>query len=462
MRKNRKFLIAKIVLIAAVVPFIIHAYEYGPPPGYTGAPGDNKTGCIASGCHLGTPNTGPGSVKILLPSGSAPTTYTPGQAMTLLVQITDSTKGAYGFQMTARSGNAGTTQAGDFTTTDANTQVFCPDGSQKANGSPCPSQFPVQYIEHTLNGYTASLGGKGSYTYSFTWTPPATASGNITLYVAGNAGLAGPPVVSPTNVYLSGSTILTPTAGGGPPAPAITKNGVIPIDSSATTIQATSWISIYGTNLAASTAVWNGDFPTSLGGTSVTVDGKPGYLWFVSAGQINLQVPSDSNTGSVNVVVTTASGSATSTVTLGQYGPAFLLQGDGKHVEGIILRPDGSGSNGTGANSYDVVGPTGTSLGYKTVAAKAGDNLVLYGIGFGPTNPVVAAGAAYSGAAPITGSLSVLMNNKGVTPGFAGLVSAGLYQFNITVPSGLGTGDVPLSAMIGGVTTPTGVVVSLQ
>ena len=49
-----------------------------------------------------------------------------------------------------------------------------------------------------------------------------------------------------------------------------------------------------------------------------------------------------------------------------------------------------------------------------------------------------------------------------ITPAFAGLTGAGLYQFNLTVPSGLGTGDVPLLAMVGGMQTPTGVVISLQ
>ena len=34
----------------------------------------------------------------------------------------------------------------------------------------------------------------------------------------------------------------------------------------------------------AGTAVWNGDFPTSLGGTSVTINGRPAYLSFVSSG----------------------------------------------------------------------------------------------------------------------------------------------------------------------------------
>jgi uncharacterized protein (TIGR03437 family) len=96
------------------------------------------------------------------------------------------------------------------------------------------------------------------------------------------------------------------------------------------------------------------------------------------------------------------------------------------------------------------------------VAAKAGDSLVLFGVGFGPTNPTVAAGTAYSGAAMTTSPVSLLINNKSTTPAFAGLTSAGLYQFNLTVPSGLGTGDVPLQGLVGGVMTPTGAVLSLQ
>jgi uncharacterized protein (TIGR03437 family) len=42
------------------------------------------------------------------------------------------------------------------------------------------------------------------------------------------------------------------------------------------------------------------------------------------------------------------------------------------------------------------------------------------------------------------------------------LTEAGLFQFNLTLPAGLGTGDVPLVAMVGGVQTPSGVVISLQ
>jgi uncharacterized protein (TIGR03437 family) len=243
------------------------------------------------------------------------------------------------------------------------------------------------------------------------------------------------------------------------PAPLISSGGIVPVYSTVTTIQPGEWVSIFGTNLASSTATWTGNFPTSLGGTSVTINGKPAYLWYVSPTQINLQAPDDTATGSVPVVVTTASGTSTSTVTLAQFAPSFLLL-DSKHVTGIILRSNGTGAYGGGA--YDIIGPTGNSLGYPTVAAKAGDTVELFAVGLGPTSPPVEAGQVFSGAAPATYSVNLLINNVNVTPTFAGLSGAGLYQINLTVPAGLGTGDVPLVATVGGVQTPPYVVISLQ
>jgi len=108
------------------------------------------------------------------------------------------------------------------------------------------------------------------------------------------------------------------------------------------------------------------------------------------------------------------------------------------------------------------IGPTGTSLGYKTVAAKAGDVLELFGVGFGPTTPTVQAGKAYSGAAPTDNPVQLFINGTAVQPQFAGIVEAGLYQINVQIPSGLGTGDVSLRAKVGGVETPSTVVLSLQ
>ena len=435
-----------------VAVFVLWAYETGPDPGYTGAPGDNPNGCNAAGCHTGTPNAvSGGSVKIVASGG---TTYTPGQTQQIQVTITDPSEKKYGFELTARvDSNPKLMSAGTFASTDAMTQlVDCKtDGVVPFAGS-CPSGNALQWIEHSFAGFNKSV--SPSTTYTFNWTPPATNVGTITLYAAGNAG-SGALMVSLTHTFLT-SVQLSP-AGAAPPS--IASGGIVPVGSTVSTIQTGEWVSIFGSNLATGTGMWNGDFPTSLLGTSVTVNNKPAYLSFVNGQQINLQVPDDTTTGTVNVTVTTPGGNTTASVTMAQFAPSFLLL-DNTHVAGIIQRSDGSGTYGGG--TYDIVGPTGTSLGYKTVAAKTGDNLVLFGVGFGPTNPAVPAGKAFSGAAPTTNAVQIQINNTTVTPVFAGITAAGLYQFNVVVPSGLGTGDQPLAATVGGAQSQAKVVVSLQ
>ncbi len=277
------------------------------------------------------------------------------------------------------------------------------------------------------------------------------ANGTQTALSSANAASLGKIAMNGGQINLT----YTPYAGVDPPLlPAITSGGIAPA-----TIQPGEWVSIFGSNLAATTATWTGNFPTSLGGASVTINGRPAFLSYASPGQINLQSPGDSTSGVVPVVVTTAAGTAKSTVTLAPVGPEFFLL-DGKHVAGIILRSNGKGAYGGG--TYDILGPTGTSLGYATVAAKAGDTIELFGTGFGPTNPSVPIGQAYNGAASTTNPVTMRINGMGVTPGFAGLSGAGLYQLNLTVPSGLGTGDVALQATVTGVQTPKGAVISLQ
>jgi uncharacterized protein (TIGR03437 family) len=297
-------------------------------------------------------------------------------------------------------------------------------------------------LKVTSGGTLTIVAGNGSQGFSGDGGPATSAALNFPTGIAVDA--AG-------NVYFADNgnnrvrEILSPPVS-------ITQGGIVPIYSSATTIQPGEWVSIFGNNLASAPATWNNNFPTMLGGTTVTIDGKSAYLWYVSPMQINLQAPDDGVTGSVNVVVTTASGSATSTVTLGQFGPSFSVL-DGKHVAGIIVRADGS---------YDILGPTGTSLGYSTVAAEAGDSVELYGVGFGPTSPSVPAGQVFSSTAPTTNAVTLTIGGTTVLPSFAGLSSAGLYQINVTIPAGIGTGDQPLVATVSGVQTQTGVLISLQ
>ena len=259
------------------------------------------------------------------------------------------------------------------------------------------------------------------------------------------------------NILNAVGYMLNPQSGT--PPPVITSGGIVPFYSTSTTIQPGSFVSIFGTNLANTTTNSNGAFDTTLGGTSVTIDGKSGYLVYVSPTQLNLQAPDDNFRGVANVVVTTAAGSATSTVTLGSFGPSFSVL-DGRHVAGIILRSNGTGAYGGG--TYDIIGPTGTSLGYATVAARAGDTVELFGVGFGPTTPPVPAGQPFIGSAVTTNTVGLAIGGTSVTTLGAGEGSAGLYQVNVMIPSGLGTGDKALLATVGGMSTEPGVLITLQ
>ena len=452
MLRNKRLLIARLALLFATAPVVMFGYEYGPDALRTGAPGDQGT-CLGTGCHSGSVlNAGGGSVKIIMPNNS--NTYAPGAKLRIMIQIIDSAKQKFGFELTARlASNIPAGQAGDFTSPDALTQVICADsGTKSAKG--CAANVALEFIEHNISGYSAST--SGSYTYMVDWTAPATNVGNVNLYVAANAGPGGAAVPTGANVYTASIT-LTPTAAT-VSTPSITPGGVVPVYSSSTTVQPGSWFSVYGTNLAAATALWNGDFPTTLGGTTVSVNGKLAYLWFVSAGQINAQAPDDTATGSVPVVVTSGSSSATTTITLSPAGPSFLLLGDAKHATGIILTPDKSGSQGGG--TYDLLGPASAGAGFR--AAKKGENVAIYAVGFGPTTPAVPAGKIYSSAAPTVATPQVTLGSVPLTVDFAGLVGAGLYQINFKVPANVASGDLALVGTANGLQSQANIVIPVQ
>jgi uncharacterized protein (TIGR03437 family) len=282
--------------------------------------------------------------------------------------------------------------------------------------------------------------GTVSVSVNITGLAVGTYTGKVTIG-SGASALDVPVTLN----YLSANTVT------------ITKNGIVPIYSTSTSIQAGSWISIFGTNLADSAVTWNGDFPQSLGGVSVTVDGKPAYLLYVSPTQINLQAPDDTASGTVTVVVTNSHGSTSSTVTLAPASPSFSLL-DSSHVAGIVLTPDGSGAYGGG--TYDIIGPV-SAFSYSTRPVKAGETIELFGVGFGPTDPAVPAGQAFTGAASTVNPVTITIGGVQANVSFAGISSAGLYQFNLVVPD-VPSGDQALQASVNGVTTGNGPVITIQ
>lgn len=245
----------------------------------------------------------------------------------------------------------------------------------------------------------------------------------------------------PPNISLS-LTLTGNITGQYVPTASIRPSGVVPVGHSRVTIQPGSWVSIYGTNLANATATWDGvsaDIPTSLGGVTATINGKPAFFWFTSSGQINLQAPDDTFRGCANVTLNTPNGPATSRVQIATSAPSLNLL-DARYPAAVIPTSAGGGAHGGG--TYDLAGPAGR-FSYSTRPVKKGETVVLYGVGMGPTEPAVPAGKGFSGSAPVasTGQVSVLINRVRVTPTYVGLVGAGLYQINVVVPTTAISGD---------------------
>ena len=92
---------------------------------------------------------------------------------------------------------------------------------------------------------------------------------------------------------------------------------------------------------------------------------------------------------------------------------------------------------------------------------KAGETLILYGVGFGPTDPAVPAGKVFSGSATTHTPVSITIGGVSASVAFAGITQAGLYQFNLTVPAS-GSGDQAVQATVNGVQTQAGPLLTVQ
>jgi uncharacterized protein (TIGR03437 family) len=185
----------------------------------------------------------------------------------------------------------------------------------------------------------------------------------------------------------------------------------------------------------------------------VTIGFAPAYIYYISPGQINFIVPPDLGPGPVQVTVTNSAGSSAAfTVTASPAAPAFFPWPNNQVV---ATRQD-----------FTFAAKSGTFAGITTVPAKPGDVIILWGTGFGATAPAAPPGLetpnspTYSTVRPPTVSLDNIpatVFGAALAPGFAGL-----YQVAIQVPSSLGDGDWPIVATINGVSSPSGVVLTVQ
>lgn len=239
-----------------------------------------------------------------------------------------------------------------------------------------------------------------------------------------------------------------------PPTPVITR--VSNAAGGAAASSPNTWLEIDGSNFAPSggTRQWaatdfvGGQLPTQLDGIGVTVAGMPAIVYYVSPTQINVLTDPSAMSGPVSVRVTVnGMTSAPFTVNAQAASPSFFTFGGTSYV--AATHADGS-----------YLGPATLYPG-ATGPAKPGETIVLYGNGFGAVSPTVTAGSPKQ-----SGSLAkppiIQIGGVSANVQFAGLVSPGLFQFNVVVPASLADGDQPVTASSNGLTTQSGVMLTIR
>jgi uncharacterized protein (TIGR03437 family) len=156
-----------------------------------------------------------------------------------------------------------------------------------------------------------------------------------------------------------------------------------------------TWITILGTNLPATTDDWasalsGNNLPTALDGVSVKVNNLPAYVYYISPTQLNVLPPDDTTTRSVQVQASHGGAASNSfTANTSTFSPAFF-EFTAKYVAA------------THANGVPVGDP---SIIAGVTPAKPGETIVLWGTGFGPTNPPTPTGVVVSTASALARSV---------------------------------------------------------
>jgi len=252
-------------------------------------------------------------------------------------------------------------------------------------------------------------------------------------------------------------------------APQISAGGIGNAASGSVPVAPGSLISIYGSNLSpVMDSAPSIPLPPTMDGVRVTVNGVTAPLWFVSSGQINAEIPWEAlaaappvTSSTVQVIVATTAGgaSAPANLTIAPTGPGIFTFSYGSGQAIAYNYSDGSFASSTSIAGFPTV---------PVRPAKINDPnpLVIYATGLGAVSPAVS-----DGGVPAAGVISyavatpkVLIGNVEANVLFAGLSQdPGVYQLNVTIPSGTPTGSaVPLQIQMNGFTTRGDVTIAVS
>ena len=311
-------------------------------------------------------------------------------------------------------------------------------GAIDSNGHPNPlPSVTVGGQQVTVVGAVAESATPGTYQVTIQ-LPGATPAGNLPVILS-IGGASSQSLTLPVGAFTG--TVITGVVNGASFLPGISQG---------------AWTTITGTNLSGTTRQWTGaDFdgsnlPTQLDQVSVAIDGKPAYVYYISPTQLNVLSPADTAQGPVPVQVTYA-GKASNVLnaTEAAFAPALFMFSPLGQKYVAAVRSDGQ-----------FLGPANLYPG-ATVPAQAGDVILLYGTGFGPTNPTTNFGQTFTGAPPTANAVTATIGGVPATVQFAGLVAPGEYQFNILVPN-VSSGDSLVVLKVGGVSTQPNAYLTVQ
>jgi uncharacterized protein (TIGR03437 family) len=174
---------------------------------------------------------------------------------------------------------------------------------------------------------------------------------------------------------------------------------------------------------------------TTLGGTSVTVNGTPAPILYTQADVTNIIVPFGVTGTTASIVVTSGTTvSQTMTVPLAATSPGLF--------PGAVFNQDGSLN--TAANP-----------------AAAGTVVILYATGLGQTDPPGQDGVRMGSLviAEAVATVTATVGGQAATVAYAGSAPgqiSGIQQVELIVPAGAGTGIVPVVITAGGVSPQPG------
>jgi N-acyl-D-amino-acid deacylase len=212
-----------------------------------------------------------------------------------------------------------------------------------------------------------------------------------------------------------------------------------------------SWIALFGDNLSGSTRAWraadivNGNLPTSLDNVSVTINGQPAYVYYISPKQINAQAPAGLQPSWITASVTNNGVSTGNILTHAvSNAPGAFTYAAGGIIFAVATSHDGT-----------VIGDPSVKPG--TRFAVPGSTIVIWGSGLAASDPGITAPARLA----LTAATQVTIGGVNATVKFADVVSPGLFQINVTVPN-VPDGDQPMIIQIDGAQSPPAVMIAVH